>query len=398
MNVPTKVYLNHLGITTCLGRGKRENLNAFLNGSNSFFTTSDQFTPGKSQTLGLVNAELPEIPKHLSEYNCRNNNLALDAILQIKPQIDAAIKKYGSDRVAVLGASSTTGIKECEDVFKKPITGKVELPKIQEMGAVSEFVFRYLNLDSFHFTISTACSSSAKILASARRLLEQNICDAVIAFAADTLSFLTVQGFDSLEAVSREPTLPFSINRKGINLGEGSAVFLISREPSGDEIFLAGYGESSDAHHMSAPDPQGKGAIIAVENSLSLANLKPSDIHYINLHGTGTQLNDSMESKITYNIFGGQIPCSSSKSLTGHTLGASGIIEASFCWLLLSSENSDKKLPVHYWDNAKDPEIPPIQLCQPKMQLPSAKTLYTLSNSFAFGGNNGSIILGKTFI
>jgi 3-oxoacyl-[acyl-carrier-protein] synthase-1 len=391
-----KVYLNHLGIVSCLGNGKQENFAAFLNGKNSFFTESDEFTPNQTQTLGKVKTLLPQIPAHLKQFNCRNNQLSLEAILQIKPNIDEAINRYGSDRVAVIAASSTTGIKESEALFKTPISGKVNLPKIQEMGTVSDFIFQYLNLNSFHYTISTACSSSAKMFASAQRLLDSDLCDAVILVGADTLSYLTVQGFCSLEAVSKDPCVPFSVNRKGINLGEGAAAFLISKEPTGDSVFLAGYGESSDAHHMSAPDPQGKGAIIAVNNSLALANIQASDIHYINLHGTGTELNDSMEGKITHQIFGNKTPCSSSKSLTGHTLGASGIIEASFCWLLLSSANHDKKLPIHYWDNVQDPEIPPILLCQANMSFPSAKTLYTLSNSFAFGGNNGSIILGKT--
>lgn len=396
MSSGQKVYLNHLGIVSCLGKGKQENLTAFLKGENKFFSISDQFTQGRVQSLGLVKAELPEIPDNLSTYKCRNSQLSLEALLQIKPNIDDAINKFGTHRVAVLAASSTTGIKECESIFSVPINGKVDLPIIQEMGSVSEFIYHYLKLNSFHFTVSTACSSSAKILASAQRLLEQDLCDAVIAVGADTLSPLTVQGFDSLEAVSKDPCLPFSINRKGINLGEGSAAFLITREPSNDAIFLAGYGESSDAHHMSAPDPQGKGAKLAINKSLEMANLKPGDIHYVNLHGTGTQLNDSMEGKITFEIFGGKTPCSSSKSLTGHTLGASGIIEASLCWLLLSSENKDKKLPVHYWDKAQDPEIPPILLSYAGLTLPEAKTWYTLSNSFAFGGNNGSIILGRT--
>lgn len=390
-----KVYLNHLGIISCLGSGKQNHLEKFLKGDNSCFEKSDIFTPEKPQNLGFITSELPTIPDSLIEYNCRNNQISLAALLQIKPEVDAAIKKYGKDRVAVLAASSTTGIKECEGLFSQPIMGKIKIPRIQEMGIVSEFIFKFLELESFHYTISTACSSSAKMFASAHRILNNNLCDAVITIAADTLSFLTVQGFDSLEAVSRDSCLPFSVDRKGINLGEAAAAFLITKEPEQDCIFLAGYGESSDAHHMSAPDPLGCGARISINNSLAMAGLAPSDINYINLHGTGTALNDAMEGKITFEIFGDKTPCSSTKSITGHTLGASGIIESAFCWLLLSSENRGKNLPIHYWNQAKDPEIPPILLCQANMNFPVAKTWYTLSNSFAFGGNNGSIILGK---
>lgn len=395
MNSLSKIYLNQLGIISCLGSGKQIHLDSFLKGKNSCFKKSDFFTPGKLQNLGFITSELPNIPESLNEYKCRNNQISLAALLQIKPEIDVAIEKYGKHRVAILAASSTTGIKECESLFSHAITTKIQLPRIQEMGIVSEFIFKYLKLESFHYTISTACSSSAKILASAHRILNNNLCDAVITIAADTLSFLTVQGFDSLEAVSNESCLPFSVNRKGINLGEAAAAFLITKEQQNDGIFLAGYGESSDAYHMSAPDPLGCGASISIKNSLAMAGLLPSDIHYINLHGTGTALNDAMEGKITYDIFGDKIPCSSSKSITGHTLGASGIVESAFCWLLLSSENESKNLPIHYWDNSQDPEIPPILLCQANKIFPHAKTWYTLSNSFAFGGNNGSIILGK---
>lgn len=395
MSGTSNVYLNALGIISCLGSGKQIHLEKLLKGDNTAFKKSDIFTPGKLQNLGFITCDLPKIPDSLSEYNCRNNQISLAALLQIITEINAAIEKYGKDRVAVLAASSTTGIKECEDLFSQPVQQKVLVPRIQEMGIVSEFIFKYLNLESFHYTVSTACSSSAKILASAHRILNNNLCDAVITIAADTLSFLTVQGFDSLEAVSSESCLPFSKDRKGINLGEAAAVFLISKEKKDEEIFLAGYGESSDAHHMSAPDPQGCGASISIKNSLTMASLLPSDINYINLHGTGTALNDDMEGKITYTIFGDKTPCSSSKSLTGHTLGASGIIESAFCWLLLSTENKGKNLPIHYWNNIRDPEIPPILLCTANLNFPPAKTWYTLSNSFAFGGNNSSIILGK---
>lgn len=391
------IYINHLGLSTNLGLGKQKNLNAILKPDPNNFEFSDIFSPNKIQRLGLIKDNLPEIPKHLNKWLCRNNQIALSAILEIEADIKEAIKKYGKNKVAVIAGTSTSGVKEGEKIFDGGKSIDLDFPIVQEMGSLAEFVYDYLELESFYYTISTACSSAAKIITSAYRLLQSNTCDAVIAIGADTLSALTVQGFDCLEALSPEQTVPFSRNRKGINLGEGAAIMLLSRDKINEGIFVAGYGESSDAHHMSSPDPAGTGAIIAIQKALTMANISnPSkDLQYINLHGTGTPLNDAMESTAIYHLNCQNIPSSSTKALTGHTLGASGIIEAGFCYLTLSELNKQKLLPKHFFDNQIDEKNKMIHLVSKDSNLPDSKTWYTLSNSFAFGGSNCAIIIGR---
>ena len=224
-------------------------------------------------------------------------------------------------------------------------------------------------------------------MASAARLLEAGICDLVITGGVDTLCNLTLLGFNSLEVISESPSLPFSKNRDGINISEAGALFLMTRNKC--ENKLLGYGESSDAYHHSAPHPEGEGAMASMKSALSSAKLSESEIDYINLHGTGTLQNDSMEAKAVYEIFGTGIPCSSTKSLTGHTLGAAGAIEAAFSLLALEHQ----QLPVHHWDNFPDTSIPQLNLISDSRPEKPVKTV--LSNSYAFGGNNCSIILGR---
>ncbi len=260
------------------------------------------------------------------------------------------------------------------------------------MGGTAQFIARELKVHGPVYGISTACSSGAKALAAARRLIRAGICDAVIAGGVDTLCRLTVNGFSSLEAVSDTPCNPFSQNRNGINIGEGGALFLVSGERSGIE--LAGVGEGSDAHHISAPDPTGSGAMRCMSAAIKDAAVTPSEVGYVNLHGTGTELNDQMESLAMYEVFGGKTLCSSTKSFTGHTLGAAGAVEAGICWLVLSEEGRGV-LPVHLWDGVYDPALPRLNLVDENSVL-NDPLRYALSNSFAFGGNNISLLLGNS--
>ena len=250
------------------------------------------------------------------------------------------------------------------------------------MGSPSEFLKEYLDLQGPAYTISCACSSGAKALAAAKRLLENDLCDAVIAGGVDTICELTLRGFNSLELIDDKLCLPFSKNRQGLNIGEGGAFFLLTREKS--KLQLCGSGESSDAYHHSSPQPEGKGAISAMQNALKDAELSASDIDYINLHGTGTKQNDAMEATAVNHIFGEKTYCSSTKPLTGHTLGAAGAIEAAFCCMTLTEQTS----PYHHWDGESDPELALLNFSNP------SKPRYALSNSFAFGGNNCSLIFG----
>jgi 3-oxoacyl-[acyl-carrier-protein] synthase-1 len=258
----------------------------------------------------------------------------------------------------------------------------------QELGNTAMFVARACGVRGPAYTISTACSSSGKVFASAARLIETGLCDAVLVGGADSLCRLTVNGFASLEAIAKDYCNPFSRNRDGINIGEGAAVFLMSREPGA--VALRGVGESSDAHHISAPDPAGTGAVQAMRLALAQAGLTPGDIGYVNLHGTATRLNDVMEGQAVASVFGADVGCSSTKALTGHMLGAAGACEAAFLWLAL--RQADGALPPHIWDGDADAEIPPLRFVEKNGGGPCTAML---SNSFAFGGSNVAVVLAR---
>ena len=244
------------------------------------------------------------------------------------------------------------------------------------------------------YTVSTACSSGAKAIVSARALLALGVCDAVVAGGSDALCRLTLNGFAALQAVAEAPSNPFSLNRRGLTLGEGAAVFLLERRAGGVQVL--GSGESSDAHHMSAPDPEGHGAAVAMEQALAEADVRPRDLAYLNLHGTGTPLNDAMESRAVRRVFGDDaVPASSTKPLVGHTLGAAGAIELGFCCMMLQRRSArGVPLPPHRWDGVVDPELPALRLVAPGEHAPPADQMAVLSNSFGFGGNNCAVVLG----
>jgi 3-oxoacyl-[acyl-carrier-protein] synthase-1 len=215
------------------------------------------------------------------------------------------------------------------------------------------------------------------------------LCVAVIAGGADTLCRLTVAGFRSLECVSPAPCNPLSSNRAGINLGEGAALFLMSRQPG--PLRLAGWGETSDAHHMSAPDPAGRGAADAMRMALQRAGLSPGAVDYVNLHGTGTRQNDAMESHAVAQVLGLEVPVGSTKPCTGHALAAAGAIEAAVAWLTLV-DNPRGLLPPHRWDGERDPELAALRVVSPGETLGRAPR-DVLSNSFAFGGSNAALLI-----
>jgi len=359
-------------------------------------TQTDDFSLDTVWPLGLYQGELPAIPLSEKKWKSRNNQFALAALKQIEPEITAAIEQFGAHRVGVIIGTSTSGISDSEPAISEwLVTG--EVPKrydygLQEMGATANFVAKVLGLHGPAYGISTACSSGAKALAAAKRQIDLGVCDAVIAGGVDTICQLTVQGFASLQALSDKSCNPFSVNRKGINIGEGAALFLVTGQTKGVE--LVGYGESSDAYHISAPDPMGNGAIKCMTAALDDAGIEAKEVGYVNLHGTATALNDQMEALAMNKVFGAHTLCSSTKPFTGHTLGAAGAVEAGICWLMLSSVGGEKFLPFHIWDGVKDPDLPEINLVTTDVTL-DGPIRYVLSNSFAFGGNNVSLLLGR---
>lgn len=345
--------------------------------------------------VGRVTAPLEcAPPAALAHFDCRNNRLLLAALAQIQPLVDAAIARYGPRRIGVVIGTSTSGVDAAEHALaRRAATGAMPAGfdyRQMEIGTAAPFVRAVLGVTGPAYTLSTACTSSAKAFAAARRLLQLKICDAVIVGGADSLCELTLQGFASLESVSPGRTNPMSRNRNGINIGEGAALFVMSRDEAA--IRLAGVGESSDAHHISAPDPAGHGAQDALRAALADAGVAASAIGYVNLHATATRLNDEMEANVTARVFPHGVPASGTKPLTGHMLGAAGATELGFGWLTLARRIA---LPAHVWDGEQDPALPALDLVRDERRLAGdAAGRYVMSNSFAFGGSNASLILG----
>jgi len=382
-----------------LGGGLDEIWPRLLAGDRSGLLQRDDLVPGETGWYAPARGTLPPLAPEFAEYDCRNNQLALSALEQIRDAVDAAIAAFGAHRVGVVVGSSTSGFSRAESAFReRERTG--ELPASfalaqLEFGGLSEFVARAAGAAGPRQCPSTACSTGAKALLTARSLLSLGFCDAVIAGAVDSLCGLTANGFGALHAVSARPTNPMSANRDGLTLGEGAALFLVTREPDG--VQLLGGGESSDAHHMSAPHPQGRGAEQCMRGALADAGIAAAEIAYLNLHGTGTPQNDAMESAAVARVFEAGVPCSSTKPLVGHALGASGAIEAGFCWLVLErreGEGGVLRLPPHCWDGERDPEIAPLELVGADARLAAPAPVAVMTNSFGFGGSNCALVLG----
>ncbi|WP_223435992.1 MULTISPECIES: beta-ketoacyl-[acyl-carrier-protein] synthase family protein [unclassified Pseudomonas] len=392
-------YLNALGVICALGRDKHEVARNLFAGDCSGMRSEAGWVPERSLPVAAVRGALAPIPAELVKQSTRNNQLLLEAALQIRGDIDQAIQTYGRDRIGVILGTSTSGIDEASRGLAHYIR-EHQFPDYydyqqQELGAPANFLADWLQLSGPAYVISTACTSSARALMSAQRLLDLGLCDAVLCGGVDSLCKLTLNGFSALEAVSEQRCNPFSVNRNGINIGEAAVLFLMTKV-AGDKqsIALLGSGASSDAHHISAPEPTGRGALQAMRKALGRASLQPEQIGYLNLHGTATQHNDAMESLAVSALFPAGVPCSSTKPMTGHTLGAAGALEAAFCWLSLSADNQTHTLPPHVWDGQPDPQLPALNWVTPADRLASIAPRYLMSNSFAFGGNNVSLIIG----
>lgn len=381
------IFISAVGMINALGNNVPEVAANLTRGIAPGMRARAGWLQGNSDAVfGGVEAELPDIPDTFAEHRSRNNQLLLAALAQIQPQVDDAIARYGRERIAVVMGTSTSGLDEGDKHVSQ------QHPRWryaqQELGDPSRFLSHWLALDGPAFTLSTACSSSARAIISGRRLIEAGLADVAIVGGADTLSRMPINGFNSLESLSASRCQPFGRERSGITIGEGAGLMLLTREPQ--PIALLGVGESSDAWHMSAPHPEGEGAIRAILQALKEAKLAPQDVGYINMHGTATPLNDKIESQVVNHIFGDTVPCSSTKHLTGHTLGAAGITEAGIAMLILQHN-----LPLPPQDFSQipvDDTLPPCGLLH--ACAPLARPVI-LSNSFAFGGNNTSILLGR---
>jgi 3-oxoacyl-[acyl-carrier-protein] synthase-1 len=395
-NTPPACRLAALGMVNALGSSAAEIWPRVRAGHRSGLTRRADLVPGQVLHVAEVRGPLPDLPRPLARYASRNNALALAAVRQIEAPVRAAAARFGAARVGVVAGTSTSGVADAERAMREYLD-RGRLPAgfdyaQLEHGSLAAFLAAYLEVTGPAYTLSTACSSGAKALASGRALLELGVCDAVVAGGADSLCGMTTNGFWGLQLVSADPSLPFSVNRRGLTIGEGAAFFLLSREPGGAE--LLGVGECSEGYDMSAPQPDGAGAEAAMRAALLDAGLPPDRVSYVGLHGTGTRLNDSMESKAVSRLFGEKTWCSTSKPLVGHTLGASAPVELGCVWLMLEAgrEGVYPLIP-HCWDERPDSELPPLRLVRPGDRLVTTGRPVVLLNSFGFGGSNCSLVI-----
>ena len=395
----TPLHLSHFTASSCLGNGLEATLTALRQQRGGlalchFETIRD---------LGTQIGEVPKVddcplPARLAEYECRNNRLAFLGLHQdgFSSAVESTISRYGRRRVGILLGTSTAGILQTEQAYRRrdPLTGALPDDFIYRTThntySVADFVRQYFRLEGPAVVVSTACSSSAKVFASAARLLAAGVIDAAIVGGVDSLCLTTLYGFNALELLSPDPCRPFDRDRKGLSIGEAAAFALLERTgPSldADAVLLLGTGESSDAYHMSAPHPEGLGARMAMAAALQSAGLRAADIDYINLHGTATPSNDAAEGKAVMALFGARTPCSSTKGATGHTLGAAGGLEAVISALALQQAF----LPGGINTRCVDPATPIQYLTANRDGAPRR----VLSNSFGFGGTNCSLVLGR---
>ncbi|MFZ1613733.1 MAG: beta-ketoacyl-[acyl-carrier-protein] synthase family protein [Holophaga sp.] len=391
----TPFYLSALGLVNALGKGKAQVAPALFRGDTSGLILESGWIPGKEARVGRVQHALAPLPPSFHVDDSRNARLLLAALEEIRDEVEAELGKHGPSRIGVVLGTSTSGMDSGERAMAHHLEHQAFPDSYhyfqQEIGRPAPFLAEYLGLRGPAITVSTACTSSGRAIATARNLIRLGICDAVITGGADSLCKLTLNGFTALDATSASLTNPMSQHRAGINIGEGAVLFILRREPS--EVALLGVGETSDAHHISAPDPTGQGAERAMRMALADADLTPERIGYLNLHATATPLNDEMESRAVALVFPEGVPCSGTKPLTGHTLGAAAATELAFCWLTLQPHwNPDDLLPPHCWDGNPDPNLPLLNLVKEGQHLGHSRMC--LSNAFAFGGNNLALVVG----
>ncbi|MDR1998150.1 MAG: beta-ketoacyl-[acyl-carrier-protein] synthase II [Candidatus Margulisbacteria bacterium] len=385
-----RLYLNAFSVVSPLGDTLQDNLRQSLAGSQDGLQKIKDIVPGQEFYFGKVaDACLAPVPQGYPDTRC--NRLLLKCLNNLRKELAALKTRYSAERIAVILGSANTSIDEAQSGINKFLasgkyTGQFSLDML-EIGSPSGFVSAVLGSRGPAYTISTACTSSAKVFSAASRLFELGVCDAAVVGGVDELSRYASSGFCALEALSAGRCNPLSVNRDGINIGEAAALIILERQKNGAAPFLAGLGETSDAHHATAPRADGKYALAAMTTALQESGVELKDIGFIALHGTGTKLNDAMEARAVYALAKDQTPCLSFKSMIGHTLGAAGSVELVLGALALAA----RQLPPHIWDGQRDAELEPIQLASGG----GLNANYMLSNAFAFGGSNSSIIIGR---
>lgn len=391
------LFFRHYTATTCLGAGLAPTLAALREPRSGLAPCAFADVQLETAVGEVAGVDAVALRDDLRTFDCRNNRLAQLALQQdgFEAAVAAARQRYSPQRIGVLLGTSTAGILETELAYRHrdPDTGALPAQfnyrTTHNPYSIAEFVRSYFHLAGPAMTISTACSSSAKVFATAQRLIDVGLIDAAIVGGVDSFCLTTLYGFASLQLTAPQPCRPFDIERNGISIGEGAAFILLERataELLDDGIALLGCGESSDAHHMSSPHPDGLGARQAMFNALRAAQLHSGAIDYINLHGTATPNNDSAEGCAVAGLFGDRVAASSTKGATGHALGAAGGVEAVICALALR----EQFIPAGVNTRQCDPALPIDYVLENRVQ----PLRHVLSNSFGFGGTNCSLIFG----
>jgi 3-oxoacyl-[acyl-carrier-protein] synthase I len=395
----TPLVLTRFTATSCIGSGLQATLAALKEHRTGLAPCVFETAVLDTHIGEVPGVDDVRLPDELQEFDCRNNRLAQLGLQQdgFTEAVERSARRWGRRRIGVFLGTSTSGILETELAYRHrdPATGA--LPEsFQYRGthnafSAADFTRQMLSLEGPAGVVCSACSSSAKVFGSARRMIEAGLIDAAVVGGVDSLCLTTLYGFHSLQLVSCTPCRPFDVARDGISIGEAAAFALLERVPTTHEagaVTLLGIGESSDAYHMSSPHPEGRGAQAAMQQALETAGLQPDDIDYINLHGTGTPSNDSAEGCAVAAVLGSEVPGSSTKGATGHTLGAAGALEAVICALALQHD----LMPAGLNTAQVDPTLGVRYLLENR-RGPVARVM---SNSFGFGGSNCSLIFGRT--
>jgi 3-oxoacyl-[acyl-carrier-protein] synthase-1 len=384
--------ITHYTMTSALGAGRAAHLRALREERSGLAPVAFDTCALKTYT-GAV-AGVDDVNLGGSAWDCRNNRLAMLGLRQdgFLDAAQAAIARYGAGRVGVFMGTSTSGLHQTELAYRaRDAQGRLPHDycylQTHSPSSIARFTQRAIGAEGPVLAISTACSSSAKVFASAHRAMRAGLCDAAVVGGTDSLCLMTLYGFNALQLVSPEPCRPADAKRNGISIGEAAGFALLEwPEQAGPGPQLLGYGESSDAHHMSAPEPEGRGAFAAMHAALARAGLQPGDIDYINLHGTATRANDASEDHAVFALFGDRTPCSSTKGWTGHALGAAGILEAGIGLLAIEHGFAPRSLNT----TEKDPALRSNVLLARR----AGPVRHVLSNSFGFGGSNCALVLG----
>ncbi|MCA9610056.1 MAG: beta-ketoacyl-ACP synthase [Myxococcales bacterium] len=341
--------------------------------------------------VGAVPGELAPLPAEHAPYDTRLSRIGWLAFAEVREALDAAVARWGGHRIAIVLGTSTGGLEQTEQAFEHwlrqgALPAAYDYEHQHNFAALGELFAKVAGVTGPSYVVSTACSSSGKVAASAARLIRAGLADAVLVGGIDSLTRMTIQGFHSLGILSGQACRPFGAERDGINIGEGAALLLVEREASDPGALLLGVGESADAYRMSSPEPTGRGAREAMERALARAGLGVDDLDHINAHGTATKLNDAAESLAIAALFDRRVPVSSTKGYTGHLLGGAGGTEMVFAIHAIRTG----RLPATLGATPLDPEVTIDVVTEPREQ----RVRTVLSNSFAFGGSNVAVVVG----